>query len=153
MRTVEEYLELPYRISLLHDEDEDGNAGWVAEVDELPGCLSQGETPDEAVANVRDAMEGWISVALEDGQRIPEPRAPNSYSGRLVVRMARSLHAELAREAELEGVSLNALITTALARSMGEHEAREARADVLPSGRGNGLEERRTGVVPHEVAD
>ena len=125
MTTVEDYLELPYRISLVYDEDEEGNEGWVAEVDELPGCLSQGETPDEAVANVRDAMAGWISVALEDGQRIPEPRTPESYSGRLVVRMARSLHAELAREAETEGVSLNALITTTLARSVGEHEAHE----------------------------
>lgn len=125
MRTVEEYLELPYRISLLHDEDEEGHAGWVAEVDELPGCLSQGETPDEAVERVRDAMAGWISMALEEGQRIPEPRNPDRYSGRLVVRMARGLHAELAREAEAEGVSLNALITTVLARSVGEHEARE----------------------------
>ena len=73
-------------------------------------------------------MEGWISVALEDGQRVPEPRAPNSFSGRLVVRMAHSLHAELAREAELRRQPERA--DHDHARSVGEHEAREARADV-----------------------
>lgn len=45
----------------------------MAEVAELPGCVSQGATPEEAAANIRDAMLGWISVGLSDGQPIPEP--------------------------------------------------------------------------------
>lgn len=115
MSTVDEYLSLPYRVELLPDTDDEGRTGWVAEVRELPGCISQGGTPDEAVHNVRDAMEGWISVALEDGREIPVPKREDAYSGRFVVRMPSSLHAELARRAEAEGVSLNQFVAAALA--------------------------------------
>lgn len=119
MRTVEEYLDLPYQIVLVRDQDEAGRSGWVAEVEELPGCLSQGASPEEAVVHLRDAMQGWLSVALEDGREIPEPRNRSTYSGRLIVRMPQSLHAELARAADQEGVSLNQFITTALAGAIG----------------------------------
>jgi antitoxin HicB len=64
-----------YLIELVQDTDEDGNRGWIAKIEELPGCISQGATPEAAIANVRDAMLGWISVALEDDQDIPQPRA------------------------------------------------------------------------------
>lgn len=119
MKTLDDYLELPYRIAIVHDRDEEGNEGFVAEVEELPGAISQGSTPEEAVANVYDAMAGWISVALEDGREIPEPREPDSYSGRFVLRLPRGLHAELARQAEREGVSLNQYVATVLASASG----------------------------------
>lgn len=115
MKTVDEYLALPYAVRLAFDRDEDGREGWVATVDELAGCVSQGATPAEAVDRVRDAMAGWISVALDAGDRIPEPRTAGDYSGRFVLRVPKSLHAELARQAELEGVSLNQLASTLLA--------------------------------------
>jgi antitoxin HicB len=123
-RTLDEYLDLPYRIALTRDSDEEGNAGWVAEVEALPGCISQGETPEEAVANIRDAMEGWISVMLEDGKPIPEPRDP-AYSGRVLLRMPVTLHAELARSAEREGTSLNTFMTNALAGAVSWRNASE----------------------------
>lgn len=113
-RTLDEYLALPYRIALTQDSDDESRTGWVAEVEELPGCISQGDTPEEAVASVLDAMAGWISVMLEDGKPIPEPRDP-SFSGRVLLRMPVTLHAELARGAEREGVSLNTYMTNALA--------------------------------------
>ena len=119
MKTLDEYLELPYRITIVHDRDEDGSEGFVAEVEELPGAISQGATPEEAVSRVYDAMAGWISVALEDGVEIPEPRDPDSYSGRFLLRLPRGLHAELARQAEREGVSLNQYIATILAGAAG----------------------------------
>jgi predicted RNase H-like HicB family nuclease len=107
-------LELPYHVSLVHDRDEDGAEGWVAEVDELPGCVSQGASPNEAVENLADAMLGWISVALEDGKEIPAPYEEPEYSGRFLVRLPRSLHAELAQQAQREGVSLNQFVAAAL---------------------------------------
>lgn len=119
MRTLEEYLDLPYTIEIVHDRDDEGSEGYVAEVKELPGCVSQGETIEEAAAQVHDAMAGWISVAIEDGVAIPEPRDPTAYSGRLLLRIPRSLHADLVRQAEDEGVSLNQYIATTLARAAG----------------------------------
>ena len=119
MSTIDEYMDKPYTIVLQHDRDDDGNEGFVASVEELPGAYSQGATLEEAAINVRDAMEGWISVALEDGVEIPEPRDPSAYSGRFLLRIPTSLHAELARRAEREGVSLNQYVSTTLAGAVG----------------------------------
>ncbi len=124
--TTDDYLTLPYRIALVHDQDDEGNQGWVAEVEELPGCLSQGATPEEAVERVRDAMVDWIDAELEAGHTIPEPRALKPYSGRLLLRMPRSLHATLAHQAEQEGVSLNQHIVALLAYTAGARRDRES---------------------------
>ena len=47
--------------------------GYVAEVPELPGCLSDGETPEEALANAYDAAEAWLETARELGREVPVP--------------------------------------------------------------------------------
>ncbi len=132
-RTIEEYLELPYTLVVVHDVDEEGNAGWVAEVEELPGCVSQGASPEESVERVREAMRDWIAVALEDGVEIPEPRGDVDYSGRFLVRVPVSLHADLARSADREGVSLNQFVTSALAGAVGwRGGARRSRGSSRP---------------------
>src|SRR4051794_3170071 len=113
--SVEHFLHLPYHIVLVRDEVEDGDVGYVAQVQELPGCISQGDTPGEAFESIQDAMYGWITVALEDGQEIPLPAEEPEHSGRILVRTPRSLHSALVRAATQEGVSLNQLIVAALA--------------------------------------
>ena len=56
---------------------------WVADVPDLRHCTSHGDTPDGALANVQDAMRGWLEVASEQGMAIPEPRyRPVIYSAR-----------------------------------------------------------------------
>jgi antitoxin HicB len=114
-KTVEYYMSLPYTIELQRDPDE----GWFVQVKELRGCMSQGETREEALSMIQEAMELWLEVALEDGLPIPEPRPEESYSGKFVVRVPRSLHRELVESAAQEGVSLNQYINVALARSVG----------------------------------
>ncbi|MCB1186322.1 type II toxin-antitoxin system HicB family antitoxin [bacterium] len=53
---------MKYQVILTEDE-----AGWfVAECPSLPGCVSQGETREQAIANIREAMEGWLMVDAED---------------------------------------------------------------------------------------
>src|SRR5919197_2523688 len=108
--TIEQILELPYTISLTPDSDDEGRHGWVAEVEELPGCMTQVHDLADLESGIRDAMTGWLSIALEDGRPIPMPRALASHSGRFLVRLPKSLHAELAHEAEQEGVSLNQFV-------------------------------------------
>jgi antitoxin HicB len=119
MTDLEEYLAKPYTIRVVRDHDDDGFEGFVASVEELPGVITEGESIEEAVAQIRDAMVGWLSVAIEDGVPIPEPRDPNAFSGRFLLRLPKSLHAELARQAEIEGVSLNQYVTATLARAAG----------------------------------
>ncbi len=138
MKTVEEYLHLPYRVILIPDRDEDGNEGFVAEVEELQGCYSQGRTVEEVYQNIHDAMAGWISVALTDGQSIPEPRELTPYSGKFVVRLPRTLHGELVRAAEGEDVSLNQFVSAVLSSAVGWRQPQQGIQRVQPG------EERRT---------
>ncbi|MBX3000669.1 MAG: type II toxin-antitoxin system HicB family antitoxin [Caldilineaceae bacterium] len=116
-KTVEEYLQLPYTIEIVRDEG-DGFAGWFARVLELPGCMTQADTFDELDEMIEDAMRSWIEVALDNGLPIPEPRTQDQYSGKFVVRVPRSLHRDLVTAAERDGVSLNAFVNVALARSV-----------------------------------
>lgn len=51
----------------------DDGGGFLATVPDLPGCMSDGETPEEALVNVRDAIAAWIEGAMEMGRRIPDP--------------------------------------------------------------------------------
>jgi predicted RNase H-like HicB family nuclease len=45
--------------------------GYVAEVPALPGCISQGKTMDEAISNIKDAIEGYLYVQQKHGQNLP----------------------------------------------------------------------------------
>jgi antitoxin HicB len=107
--------DLSYPVTLVQDDDD----AWVATVDALPGCNARGTTPDEAVEQVADAVAAALEAAEREGKDIPEPKTTQSHSGRLLLRMPQSLHAELARAAERERVSLNQFITDALSGSLG----------------------------------
>ena len=115
---VDRYVELPYHITLVQD-GEDGGGKWIAAAEELPDCTSRGDTAEEAIGGLKDAMATWISAALKEGRDIPEPRTEASHSGRLLLRMPRTLHAALTKAAERENVSLNQFITDSLASVVG----------------------------------
>ena len=70
MRTLNDYLKLPYKLELVEDPDE---GGYVASYPDLPGCISCGETAESAVVNAQDAKRAWLEAALEDGVTIAEP--------------------------------------------------------------------------------
>lgn len=115
--SVEDYTNLPYHLLLVRDAEDKGRP-WTASVEELPGCTSHGKTSDEALDGIEAAMAKWIAVALEEGRDIPEPKSATSHSGRLLLRMPRTLHADLTRASEREGVSLNQFITDVLAAAI-----------------------------------
>jgi antitoxin HicB len=106
-----------YPIVLARADNGDG-PGWVATVEELPGCETHGTTPEDAVAGMGDAVERWVREARASGRDVPPPGAAAAHSGKLLVRMPRSLHAELVRASEREGTSLNAYIVAALSASV-----------------------------------
>ena len=88
------------------DEDE----GFIAVASDLPGCSAFGETQHEALTELQSAIAAWIEAARAAGNPIPEPSQPAAdsiYSGKILVRMPKSLHAELAQGAKREAVSLN----------------------------------------------
>ncbi|MBP2560462.1 putative RNase H-like HicB family nuclease [Neorhizobium galegae] len=63
-------LRYPVLVSPLSAED---GGGFLATVPDLPGCMSDGETPQEALSNVQDAIESWIEAARDMGRDIPQP--------------------------------------------------------------------------------
>jgi len=102
--------------------------GFLITFPDLPGCMSDGETEAEAIANGRDAFLCWVSAVADMGKTIPSPTfrtavtAPVESSGKFVQRVPKSIHAQLAARARQEGVSLNSLVLTFIAEGLGRHE-------------------------------
>ena len=112
---VDEYLRLPYRMEVYFD---DGT--WAAEFPELPGLVAGHETWDGLQAAVEDAKRAYFDAMLESGRPIPSPRPRHEeFSGRLVLRLPKSLHREAAHAAQREGASLNSFIMAAVADRLG----------------------------------
>ena len=73
-KTLTDYLKLPYTLEMRREVGgDDGQATWFVKVVELPGCLTEGETLEEAATLIQDALAAWIEVALDDGRPISEP--------------------------------------------------------------------------------
>ena len=56
------------------------DSAFIAEVPELPGCMAHGDTQEDALANVKEAMRLWLDTAREFGDPIPEPRGRLMYA-------------------------------------------------------------------------
>ena len=97
---VRHYLNLPYRIALTRD-GEDDERPWRATVEELAGCDARGATPTDAAARIPAAIADWVASAHAAGREVPEPRGNRkpAHSGRLLLRMPQSLHSDLAEAA------------------------------------------------------
>lgn len=105
---------------------EDGG-GFLITFPDLPGCMSDGATEAEAVANGRDAFKAWVSARKDAGKAIPEPfYRPDTVpevSGKFVTRLPKSVHAKLTERAKAEGVSLNTLVLALVAEGLGRRAA------------------------------
>lgn len=58
----------------------DDDQAFIAEVPELPGCMADGKTRQEAIANAETVIKEWIDIAIEDGEEIPVPRGHLTYA-------------------------------------------------------------------------
>ena len=115
-KNLDYYLSLNYTYQLAWDEDSEAYGAMVLE---LPGCVATGDTPAEALEALDEAKQAYLETALAESWEIPEPRDAASYSGKVLLRMASTLHMQLAQWAQQEGTSLNQLVVTALAHAAG----------------------------------
>ena len=117
---LEYYLNLKYPITFYPEKE----GGYTAIIRDLPGCMTQGETLSEAMENIEEARELWIETVYETGKKdVPLPSTENEYSGRLLLRIPKSLHRHLSEGAEKEGVSLNQYILSLLSEANGKRAA------------------------------
>lgn len=111
-KSVDELMKLPYTVEITPD---DGS--YFAKIKELDGCMTVGETMAEALAMIEDAKHTWLTAAVEDDIEIPLPESMQAerYSGRFALRLPKSLHQQLAKGAERDGVSMNQYLVSLLA--------------------------------------
>jgi len=100
------YKNLNYQIILKQDED-NGEAYYVAEIPDLPGCGAHGTNQIEALERLEEAKELWIFARLKRNLSIPEPSSEDNFSGKILLRIPAKLHMELSRRAKNDGLSLN----------------------------------------------
>lgn len=87
---------------------------WIAEAYDLPGCMADGKTQEDALKALRLVIELWIEVAGSEGRDVPPPSTEAPASGKFNVRLPMSLHQRLRRLAEREQVSLNEVVVSLL---------------------------------------
>lgn len=114
VKTLNEYLKLPYKMEIIPDTEE---GGFTVSFPELPGCITCGNTLSAALDNAADAKSAWIETAMKDGLSIPEPDALNDYSGQFKLRIPKSLHKQLSEHSKMEGISMNQYCLYLLSRN------------------------------------
>lgn len=110
----------PFELRRLSEED---GGGWLITFPDLPGCMSDGESMEEAVRNGADAEQAWLKATKKWGGKIP--RRGESAGGQIIVRAPKSLHARLQARARQEGVSMNMLMATFIAEGLGRRDVAE----------------------------
>lgn len=116
-------LSYPFTIRPLTKEE---GGGYLIEFPDLPGCMSDGKTPEEAIINGKDAVEGWIYACKKLKRPVPAPSIhplEGNYNGKVLQRFPKTMHARLVARAKQEGVSLNQLILSLVAEGMGHRMA------------------------------
>jgi antitoxin HicB len=124
--TVEEYLKLDYPVEIRAIPAELGG-GYSACIPHLGrwAFFADGDTPQEAMEHLDEVKAALFEDMLEHGKKIPLPpplpeeQAEEEYSGRILLRISRDLHREVAQRAEANGCSINHYIATALAKHVG----------------------------------
>lgn len=110
----------PFEIRPLSDEE---GGGFLISFTDFTDCISDGETIEETIQNGMDALQETIAALESLNLAVPEPGSGGSYSGKFIQRVPKSIHARLVMRAKQEGVSMNSLVTSILAESLGKREA------------------------------
>ena len=118
MNNANDYLREPYARIVIPTE----NGGFHAEILEFPGCYAQGETAEEAYSNLERTAEAWIRAGMNQGQEIPRPSSSVGFSGKVSLRLPKSIHRQAARMAERDGASLNQFLVSAVAARVGAQD-------------------------------
>jgi len=127
IKPIKYYLEAVYPVTVYPAPE----GGYVAEIEDLPGCITEGETLEEVFQRIEDTRRAWIEIQHEDGAEIPLPRTEQQYSGKFLVRIPKGLHRQLAEQAKREGVSLNQYVEAMLAEKATLKSVSDQMVDML----------------------
>lgn len=131
-----DYMNAPY----IHMIIPTAEGRYLAEVLELPGCITDGRTPEEAYSNLKEAMSGYLSSLVERDMPVPEAIGLKEMSGNIPLRISSELHRVAALRAKQEGISLNQWIGKAIAIQATGEALAERIADILASRMAGGIQ-------------
>lgn len=114
-----------YKVELIKNKSEGGYLAYISQLD----CWGDGETPEDAYEEVVQVANDIIEMAMEDNIKIPVPNTKiieeEKCSGKLSLRIPKSLHAELIKRAEKEECSINQLMNMYLSMGIGMDYGKE----------------------------
>jgi len=120
-KIVKNYESTEYPIKLYRTSDGQGTY-WVAEHPDLPGCVTHGNTKEEALVNLGDAKMSWIFSAVSQGEEVPSPNLKaeiEECSGKILLRVPKYLHYRLIKKAKEDETSLNQELLFLISSALG----------------------------------
>lgn len=128
MQDIEYYKKCNYKMIFYYDPED---KIYIVQFPELPGCIAHGETAEEALKNAYAVKDEWLKSALKDKWIIPEPSLPLETTGRITLRMPKSIHQRIIERAEEEDISQNQLILTYIAEGLERANLKNSVAEIL----------------------
>lgn len=116
-KNLEYYMNLPYSYIV---EWSDADNCYLGSIVELEKNMTCGDTPEEVITNLKDALEAYVNTSLANGLDIPEPIKMADYKGNITYRTTGLKHYRLAKIAKLKGMSINAFIDEAVDEKLQE---------------------------------
>jgi antitoxin HicB len=102
-----------YEVDIFWSEEDDA---YVANVPELPGCSTHGDSLEAAAVNAQEAIAGYLETLKRLRKPIPVPLSEKHFSGEFLVRVDPSFHRDLMIQAQMAKTSLNKLVIARLKR-------------------------------------
>lgn len=113
-------VEYPFTIRPLSKKE---GGGYLIEFPDLPGCVSDGETIEQAIENGKDAVKCWLAAAKKSNKAAINKSEMTI--GKWVQRVPKTLHTRLTLKAKDEGISLNTLVISMISEVLGRREVNE----------------------------
>jgi len=114
-KNLEFYLNLPYTY-IIEWSDVDGC--FLGSIVELERNMTCGQTREEVLANLKEALVSYVTTSLDNNMEIPEPFKIDDFKGSITYRTSKERHYSLAKQAKLYGKSINAFIDEAISEKL-----------------------------------
>jgi len=114
-KNLEYYLNLPYTYIIEWSDVDECFLGSIVELERNMTC---GQTREEVLANLKEALVSYVTTSLDNNMEIPEPLKIEEFKGSITYRTSRERHYSLAKQAKLYGKSINAFIDEAISEKL-----------------------------------
>ena len=116
-KKLDYYLSLPYSFII---EWSDADECFLGSIVELERNMTCGQTREEVLSNLKEALVSYVTTSLDNNMEIPEPLKIRDFKGSITYRTSKERHYRLAKQAKLYGKSINAFIDEAIGEKLKE---------------------------------